>query len=690
VSAFLSPYNFVPLADWVYCPDWAGQVSHDVPFSDGLSGEIHYTLIAETPLLVGGRQVPARANAPGEVRAYRMPDGTPAVPGASLQGMLRAVTEIATFSRMRQVDDLRFALRDLSGTRVQALYSKPMKQAQAGFLRRCPDGSIVIEPCSFAYVAHADLHLLGVRAEHFSKRGETVASKEAEADRAGALQLRFTPPTGTAGNLSESTARRATNLGKGNVVGRLVVTTQISQWDQKNGKGKKFDFVFYDRRPDAILPVDAEAWRHFLWIHDGEEADRPWPGYWKAKFFDGEDVPVFFLPADGRVPLRFGLARMFRLAGRYGVRDAIAAASDQHLDDDAADLSDLLFGRLGGDLRGGGQQVAPGLKGRAAFPPAVAIDPETDETELGPTVLSSPKPSFFPAYLEQGERETIPKGQTYMTWDGDGQEKKGNRARIRGWKRYLLRPDVAVPPPPENSTPQVQVKLFPLVKGARFRGRVVFHNLRPVELGALLWAMTLGGTEGARHSLGMGKPFGLGQVRFELDEGNSQILPNRLQAPADSFADLISSFQSHMEQVCAARRGWRNSPQVASLLGMAKVAGNAAALGYPGLNEFQKIKNEGKVLPRPSMAKGAVGLRSEDEVVEGCKLKFHPGSKELVFTVQGKPAIWRGPEAEGWVAGLGERLKARLRKEKLTARVRIERIGNQLKVVSAEAEEPPT
>ncbi|MGD6740198.1 hypothetical protein ACP5PY_29305 [Photobacterium leiognathi subsp. mandapamensis] len=49
-----APYHFVPMSKWVYMPDWAHLVSHDVPFKDGLSGVIDYTLLTKTPLCVGG------------------------------------------------------------------------------------------------------------------------------------------------------------------------------------------------------------------------------------------------------------------------------------------------------------------------------------------------------------------------------------------------------------------------------------------------------------------------------------------------------------------------------------------------------------------------------------------------------------------------------------------------------------
>ena len=47
-----SPFNFVPVSDKVYFPEWSNQVSHDIPFSDGESGYIEVELTAETPIYI--------------------------------------------------------------------------------------------------------------------------------------------------------------------------------------------------------------------------------------------------------------------------------------------------------------------------------------------------------------------------------------------------------------------------------------------------------------------------------------------------------------------------------------------------------------------------------------------------------------------------------------------------------------
>jgi CRISPR/Cas system CSM-associated protein Csm3 (group 7 of RAMP superfamily) len=44
-----------------------------------------------------------------------------------------------------------------------------------------------------------------------------------------------------------------------------------------------------------------------------------------------------------------------------------------------------------------------------------------------------------------------------------------------------------------------------------FRGRIRFHNVTEVELGALLWAVTLGMSPGSRHMIGMARALGAGR-----------------------------------------------------------------------------------------------------------------------------------------------------------------------------------
>jgi len=52
MATIKAPFNFVPLSDKVFFPDWADKISHDIPFEDGVSGTIELTLTAKTPIFV--------------------------------------------------------------------------------------------------------------------------------------------------------------------------------------------------------------------------------------------------------------------------------------------------------------------------------------------------------------------------------------------------------------------------------------------------------------------------------------------------------------------------------------------------------------------------------------------------------------------------------------------------------------
>ncbi|MEO1628625.1 MAG: RAMP superfamily CRISPR-associated protein, partial [Bacteroidota bacterium] len=93
-----SPYYFVPAPKEaeVYKPDWSHQVSHDIPFSDGESGEIHLDIRAMSPLFIrnghGEDEKGKKDNrfchiGEGDDKRYFLP-------ASSLKGMIRNLVEI--------------------------------------------------------------------------------------------------------------------------------------------------------------------------------------------------------------------------------------------------------------------------------------------------------------------------------------------------------------------------------------------------------------------------------------------------------------------------------------------------------------------------------------------------------------------------------------------------------------------
>ncbi|RPE63066.1 CRISPR-associated protein (TIGR03986 family) [Tibeticola sediminis] len=611
-----APYNFVPLSDRVFLPDWSQQVSHDIPFKDGLSGELHYTLIAETPLLVGGRQTRANNGNPGEVRPFRLPDGSYAIPGSSMKGLLRSVMEIAAFGRMSKVDEVRPGLRDIS--KADSVYATRIRgQVQTGFLRRRADGGQEIVPCQMLRLNHRDLETaLRIDSPIFQARW-SVAKKYSEWKRL--CQQRGRDPLTLSFDLGHPDA---TKLFNGSHQGVPVFTGQISDSTSKNGKHR--DFVFYPpESQQPAIPVPPEAWRDFLRIHGDEDGkpDMSWPGYWKAQYQAGAKVPVFYLQ-DGPL-LRIGLAYMPKLAGDFSTRDLICHSSPVHRQEPGAqngyDLADLLFGAINS------QNQADALRGRVSCEMARAKGQPGPKAQP-PTILNSPKPSYFPNYLTQPvdpHSWKLKKDQyvTYIRTDA------ACAPTLRGFKRYPVRPladaQVQELTDQQRENRSVQVRLHTLPPQTRFEGRIVFHNLKPVELGALLWVLTWGGKAGLRHSLGMGKPFGFGQVRIELQADRSRLIPNDPAEPEaaltpERIEQLMRAFvQTMTEQIPQ----WERSPQILNLLAMANPQ---SATQLPAgmelrhmrldskqhVNEFQAAKKDKLVLPDYAVATGALDASS--------------------------------------------------------------------------------
>nr|HRD09255.1 hypothetical protein [Saprospiraceae bacterium] len=51
-----------------------------------------------------------------------------------------------------------------------------------------------------------------------------------------------------------------------------------------------------------------------------------------------------------------------------------------------------------------------------------------------------------------------------------------------------------------------------------FKGKINFHNLTPIEIGALISALTFHGNKNLYHNIGSAKPYGFGKIKIEIDE----------------------------------------------------------------------------------------------------------------------------------------------------------------------------
>jgi len=561
-----APYNFVPLHKRIFTPDWGGLVSHDKPLRDGISGELALSIEAHTPILVGNEHTPASGGRPGSVHFHQSPDGRYMIPGSSLRGMLRNVLEIASFGRMRFVDDQRMGLRDLGGG-LKDVYRNNLrpKDISAGWMRFI-NGKWEITPCEFVRVHHNQLKTFFDGNIELGGRQPSVRIRYAAWNKS--LDVTFRTRSTKAG------IKKAIDLGDGEYNGRIVFTGQP-------GGNKKHDFIFFNPREEGAFTLTPQAVRDFCQVHgDKDNKDNSW-NYWCSKFYAGEAVPIFFVTYLGRHAV--GLSSMFRLPYRHSIHDAIGHTSPEHVADKGDDLPALLFGYADDDK---GER---NLKGRVAFTPAFAMG-KPQPVEQNPTILNGPKPSYYPNYIDQPEQPPGKlSGQSYSTFMDD-------HCEIRGFKRYPVRNQAQVQPlaPDQVRNTKVQVELNPLPRGTVFKATLKFHNLKPEELGAVVWGLRWGGDERLRHAIGMGKPFGFGQVSISLDEDESCIRcndPSRNVPVIDACMELFSGMMNQW------RPDWEQSPQMKQLRAMADPAqANGKKLAHMELKNFVESKKSKMVL----------------------------------------------------------------------------------------------
>lgn len=630
------PYDFVPLSDAVLFDEGGQDISHDMPFEDGLSGSVRFRITAETPLLVGGSRTPPSNTAPGEVQIFRLPGspGVPAIPGTTVRGLVRNAFEIMSFSKMAYMDERRFALRDLSGA-VSGRYRKRMTDdttskegyipySRAGYLTFVKD-RWRIRPCKFARI-HQDE--LPESCRWYARKQKPGAPKKYPGAPQKYLDLenarfvlgrqfhvalpKFHPMHGKTEKLYYAEAKLTADAGFNPVDGHLVVTGQPSDL-------KRREFVFHSPAqtfldvPPGVMSSFLDVQRQLVGRNDEPESVTSWDYLRDAMARKAMPwIPVFWLGSDTQIDA-IGLSMMFPLP--YDATTTSLLPNDHKREGDM-DMTEAVFGLVS-------KERGASLKGRVSFS-ACPIESRSKENPPGKAVImSSPKPSFYPAYIEQRmEGDGLAAGRRHVTYDD-------RDARLSGWKRYPVRREASPQPiaPGLEAKFNIQTKLATIDKGATFVGTLRFHNLRPHELGGVLLALTLGLDGRLRHALGAGKPNGYGTVKIELltDGWAENVESNALTRDPETGAltpvrpappgELVDTFVARMETFAKSKGipgGWKGSDQIRTLFGLADpdvtepVAGRRRDFTYLTLEEHRLTKGSEKKGLVPSVRRPLV------------------------------------------------------------------------------------
>lgn len=478
-----APFNFVPLSSKVFYPDWADQVSQDVPFSDGEDGVIELEITNHTPLFTrnGHRR---DENTPYSSHILN-PDGTRRyfIPGSTLRGCFRSVLEIMSFGKMERYVNNAFAMPREFDTKKSdnADYMKAVKHVSCGWLQK-QENSYVLYPCTkgIQKIRHEDVK------RKFPTFSEGEDHETAECKQTSLCEGETYPTVYIkAYSISYKENNKLYDVPEGKY--RVVCTGYI--------KGKKHEYLFSEEENKSI-EVPRDVFETFESIHQYTEyyaGHSGKMGFLAQRLYTGERIPVFYTQENGKITA-MGITRFFRYPYAYQVRDLVNNACPM-LDRAKLDLPDILFGCINKT------ESSNSLKGRVIFSHAFCRSIISDN-QLRPLsgILGTPKASYYPYYLTQDS-----KGNEYVTYKTIG-------ATIAGRKRYRISDgSLRELPNNEKENQNVQTRFNAMPAGLTFCGQVVVHNVRKAEMGALFSAILMNETKGCYHNLGLAKSFGYGK-----------------------------------------------------------------------------------------------------------------------------------------------------------------------------------
>ncbi len=593
-----APYNFVPLNEKVFFPPWANEVSHDIPFKDGESGQIDITITAKSPIFIRDHE---------NKEEFCQHNGDYYIPSSSVKGMIRSVLEIMSFSKMNTdlVDDKTYSIRDL---RNRELYMSKMKPQNTfcGWLKK--DGeSYVVEDCGIpGRISQDEIDIKFAKKfkDRRTNNGEFVNKPQFKTAKYKYELLKNINLTQSFDYVKKDNLREVYKKGD-EKKGTIVFTGQASaRKDKGKFDAKIYEFIFFDST--KTLPLSKEVFENFKFAYFDDRKTEPkestdWT-YWKQKLKSGEKVPIFFQKEDELIQ-HIGLSYLYKLPYEHSVYDGLYDI--HHFK--KLDLVQTIFGYINENNS---------LKGRVQFSHFKATK-NIKELNARTEILGTPRASYYPNYIYQD-------GRIYSTYMDDN-------FVIAGRKRYPIHKSNQVIKTQDTGNINVGTIFKPLESGVVFTGKMRYHNLKKGELGAIISALTFHNVPDTYHNIGMAKSLGYGKIKIDLDNFN--------------YENYLSEFETIMGENI---KGWIYKQEIKELLTMVTPQDNNenSKLSYIELESFAKAKNSNEFLKRYTQLDNIktvslISIKKEETIASNEQLVLE--DKDTISNTKMRKAI-----AESW------------------------------------------
>ena len=556
-----APYNFVPLPDrLVHAPDSLDSLpTHDQYHEGRHTGTITCTLKTLSPLYTRTAVSPDfyRQWANNMEKLRSDPDAKeayadyakffhiknseePVIPGSSLRGMARALMEIVTYGYMPWVGNQpTFTFRAVAAPKsdpLQAPYQEIIgrfgRNVRAGYLERTRDGWAV-QPAFLP-------KLINDSAEDYYLKVKETTIQDGDIQGFQRLDSRSYQPDWFPVTFNVETRRRLVQVAqiatigtrKYQYAGVLVCSGNMLENNSAGLRSPRRNHALVlppDRKAKPI-PINPQALADYLaGLTDFQEKLVNWGGEEKGGGLGclKEGAPIFYIaPAAGQSITYFGHSPNFRipasLVGEARASNPQDFVPEELRSGEQPDLPAAIFGWVEetqqAKRKGRTLTLLEGQRaGRVFFSDAKFIGSD-DGLWLRdhPTTLhtlGTPKPTTFQHYLVQDRRyRHDPNNAANLAHYGTTPDETA----IRGHKLYWHKGDQLDldATPKEREHPKQLTQVRPVKPGVQFEFTIRFENLSEIELGALLWTLSLPGEANKQyaHKLGMGKSLGMGSV----------------------------------------------------------------------------------------------------------------------------------------------------------------------------------
>ncbi|EAW36935.1 TIGR03986 family CRISPR-associated RAMP protein [Lyngbya sp. PCC 8106] len=576
----IAPYNFVELPEKV--------VEAELPLPEGdryyserHTGRIECTLTTESPLYTRGGWSPEDFAEYGETPFNDLPPdlkqkrsnffinpatNQPVIPGSSIRGMLRTLVEIVSFGKIDRVSgNDRLFFRAVGSNPDKESWGQEYKEyvspeiIKAGYLvKRQDDWYIQLakteQGATFAWVRETPLNLQNFKKfndDKYELQYINVSYQNVAVDNTDRAKRLFAHDV----DLPDTHYKK----------GVLITSGNMKQGD-KDSPRRNHCIVFPENIEVDPLPIDDTAIEHYRNALTDFQKKLPFEKDWGVL---KEGRPVFYYH-DGKSKTVgfFGQSPNFRIpyspegnGHATTVLDFIPTiVSDPYVINwnnapirysvtllninfligilfvaiPLIDIADAIFGwvkqeftekKLPKDFN---KQRASRVFVTDALYQTNENDIWYSKTPVIPQILSEPKPSYFPHYLVQ--KNAVPKDLKHYA--SEPLEKTVIRGHKLYWHKgsnpqFKLKRNLDKRNKSEDSDTQTTL-ITPINKGVTFKFDIHFENLSDVELGALLWVLSLSsdksqqletGKTGEQYcfSLGIGKPLGMGAVKIDYE-----------------------------------------------------------------------------------------------------------------------------------------------------------------------------